>query len=67
MKKLAVLLAIAAPLLLAQAEPVLVPDVSARSIEIRYSFSGAQLLLFGAILYPGGKVPSRPADMRESA
>ncbi|HXH15375.1 MAG TPA: TIGR02186 family protein [Sphingomonas sp.] len=57
------LLAIAAPLLLAQREPVLVPDVSARSIEIRYSFSGAQLLLFGAILYPGGKVPSRAADI----
>ena len=54
---------LAAPLLLAQREPVLVPDVSARSIEIRYSFSGAQLLLFGAILYPGGKVPSRAADI----
>jgi uncharacterized protein (TIGR02186 family) len=52
-----------APLLLAQAEPKLVPDISARSIEIRYSFSGAQLLLFGAILYPGGRVPRRPADV----
>ena len=52
-----------APLLLGAADPVLVPDVSARSIEIRYSFSGAQLLLFGAILYPGGKVPTRPADI----
>ena len=38
-----------APLLLAQSQPRLVPDISARSIEIRYSFSGAQLLLFGAI------------------
>jgi hypothetical protein len=46
-----------APLLMAQAEPRLVPDISARSVEIRYSFSGAQLLLFGAILYPGGRVP----------
>ena len=63
MKRRAVLLALVAPLLLAQREPVLVPDVSARSIEIRYSFSGAQLLLFGAILYPGGRVPSRPADI----
>jgi uncharacterized protein (TIGR02186 family) len=52
-----------APLLVAASEPVLVPDVSARSIEIRYSFTGAQLLLFGAILYPGGRVPSRPADI----
>ena len=57
------LLLAAAPLLLAQAEPQLVPDVSARSIEIRYTFAGAQLLLFGAILYPGGKVPKRPADI----
>jgi uncharacterized protein (TIGR02186 family) len=48
---------------MAQAEPKLVPDISARSIEIRYSFSGAQLLLFGAILYPGGRIPRRPADV----
>ena len=34
-----------------------------RSIEIRYSFTGAQLLLFGAILYPGGRVPRDPADI----
>jgi uncharacterized protein (TIGR02186 family) len=60
-KRLALL--VVAPLLVGAAEPLLVPDVSARSIEIRYSFSGAQLLLFGAILYPGGKVPSRPADI----
>ena len=52
-----------APLLMAQSQPKLVPDISARSIEIRYSFTGAQLLLFGAILYPGGRVPSRPADV----
>jgi len=56
-------LLLAAPLLLAQSEPQLVPDVSARSIEIRYTFAGAQLLLFGAILYPGGKVPKQPADI----
>ena len=61
--KRALFLAALTPLLLAQSEPVLVPDVSARSIEIRYSFSGAQLLLFGAILYPGGRVPADPADI----
>ncbi len=44
-------------------KPELVPDVSARSVEIRYSFTGAELLLFGAILYPGGRVPARPADV----
>ena len=51
------------PFLLGAAQPVLVPDISARSIEIRYSFAGAQLLLFGAILYPGGRVPSDPANV----
>jgi len=49
--------------LMAQAKPVLVPDVSARRIEIRYSFTGAQLLLFGAILYPRGRVPERAPDI----
>jgi uncharacterized protein (TIGR02186 family) len=52
-----------APLTLGQAKPQLVPDVSQSHIEIRYSFTGAQLLLFGAILYPGGRVPSGDADI----
>ncbi len=56
-------LAALSPLLMAQASPRLVPDISARSVEIRYSFTGAQLLLFGAILYPGGRIPSRAADV----
>ena len=61
------------PLLMAQAEPVsrpvskpvLVPDVSQRDIEIAYSFTGAELLLFGAILYPGGRLPDddKPTDI----
>ncbi|MDP1028606.1 TIGR02186 family protein [Sphingomonas sp. KR1UV-12] len=48
-----------------QAKPVLVPDVSQRAIDIAYSFTGADLLLFGAILYPGGRVPvgEKPADI----
>ncbi|GAA0736322.1 TIGR02186 family protein [Sphingomonas japonica] len=52
-------------LLIGAAKPVLVPDVSQRDIEIIYSFTGAELLLFGAILYPGGRVPSGedPADI----
>ncbi|MES2986851.1 MAG: TIGR02186 family protein [Pseudomonadota bacterium] len=64
MKRWAILLL--APLLMGQAKPVLVPDVSQRSIEIAYSFTGAELLLFGAILYPGGRVPAdgeKPADI----
>jgi uncharacterized protein (TIGR02186 family) len=46
-----------APLLMGEAKPQLVPDVSQRDIEIAYSFTGAELLLFGAILYPGGRQP----------
>ena len=54
-----------APLLMAQAKPVLVPDVSQRDIEIQHSFTGANLLLFGAILYPGGRLPDddKPTDI----
>lgn len=62
MKRAFLLLGIA-PLMMAQSQPRLVPDISARSIEIRYSFTGAQLLLFGAILYPGGRIPKDPADV----
>ncbi|MEO6579858.1 MAG: TIGR02186 family protein [Sphingomicrobium sp.] len=54
---------LAAPLLIGASNPVLVPDVSTRSIEIRYSFTGAELLLFGAILYPGGRAPAKPLDI----
>ncbi|RKE47487.1 uncharacterized protein (TIGR02186 family) [Sphingomonas sp. PP-CC-3G-468] len=58
-------LVLLAPLLMAQAKPVLVPDVSQRNIEIAYSFTGAELLLFGAILYPGGRLPTgeQPTDI----
>ena len=57
-------LAIAAPLLAAAAEkPVLVPGVSDSHVEILYSFTGAELLLFGAILYPGGRRPSGGSDI----
>ena len=64
MKRSAVAFAAVSSLLLtAAAKPVLVPDISARSVQIRYSFTGAQLLLFGAVIYPGGQVPRRPADI----
>jgi uncharacterized protein (TIGR02186 family) len=52
-----------APLMIAADKPLLVPDVSSRSVEIRYTFTGAQLLLFGAIVYPGGRAPTEPADI----
>jgi uncharacterized protein (TIGR02186 family) len=59
----ALLLALLAPLALGQAEPRLVPDVSQSNVEIRYSFSGAELLLFGAIVYPDGRTPAAPPDI----
>lgn len=52
-----------APLLIAAEKPRLVPDVSQRRIDIIYSFTGAELLLFGAIVYPGGRVPERRPDI----
>lgn len=65
MRRRVLLLALAAPVLLGAVKPVLVPDVSSRDIRIAYSFTGAELLLFGAILYPGGRVPKgdRPAEI----
>ena len=60
------LILLLAPLVMAEARPTLVPDVSDRQIEIAYSFTGADLLLFGAILYPHGQAPGPgddPADI----
>ena len=57
------LAALAALLCLGAAKPVLVPDVSERQVQIVYSFTGADLLLFGAILYPQGRVPDHPANI----
>ena len=51
------------PLIMAADKPLLVPDISARQVQIRYSFTGAQLLLFGAVVYPGGRPPDRPVDI----
>jgi len=59
----AILLALLAPMVIAADKPVLVPDISARQVQIRYSFTGAQLLLFGAVVYPGGRPPDRQVDI----
>lgn len=45
------------------ADPRLVPDVSSRNIDIQYSFTGEELLLFGAIIYPGQRLPDDRADI----
>ena len=51
-------------LLTAQAKPVLIPDVSQRSVRILYSFTGAELLLFGAIVQPAGhRGTDKPVDI----
>jgi uncharacterized protein (TIGR02186 family) len=57
------LIPVAALACVGAAKPVLVPDVSDRQVQIVYSFTGADLLLFGAILYPQGRAPEKPADV----
>jgi len=59
----ALALALLAPFAVAQAEPRLVPEVSNNAIEIRYSFTGEELLLFGAIVYPDGRPPQEGTDI----
>lgn len=45
---------LAAITLMAQREPILVPEVSQSRIEVRQGFTGADLLLYGAIIDPAG-------------
>jgi uncharacterized protein (TIGR02186 family) len=47
----------------AQTVPKLVPDVSQRQINIQSGFTGAELLLFGAIIYPRGVAPEGQVDV----
>lgn len=44
----------------AAAQPRLVTDLSQSRIDISYRFAGAELLIFGAIQYPGGRAPADP-------
>lgn len=72
------LLALIAPLLMGQREPILVPEVSQSRIEVRQGFTGANLLLYGAVIDPAGargttqydivvvlKGPTEPIRLRE--
>jgi uncharacterized protein (TIGR02186 family) len=59
----ALVLAVLAPIVLGQAQPRLVPEVSNSQIEIRYSFTGEELLLYGAIIYPDGRTPEGVSDI----
>ncbi len=47
----------------AQNVPKLVPDVSQRQINIQSGFTGAEMLLFGAIIYPRGVAPAGQVDV----
>ena len=47
----------------AQNVPKLVPDVSQREINIQSGFTGAEMLLFGAIIYPRVVVPEGQVDV----
>ncbi|MCR9181220.1 TIGR02186 family protein [Erythrobacter sanguineus] len=70
------LLLLAAPFLTAQSEPILVPEVSQSRVEVRQGFTGANLLLYGAVIAPRGaaedydivvvlKGPAEPVRIRE--
>ena len=73
----ALFLIIAAVMLSAQSDPVLVPEVSQHEVQVRQGFTGTELLLFGAVLDPAGRAgqgydivvvlkgPSEPVRLRE--
>ena len=67
-----------APVLMGQREPILVPEVSQSRVEVRQGFTGANLLLYGAVIDPAGsrsttqydiavvlKGPTEPIRLRE--
>ncbi|MEP3050296.1 MAG: TIGR02186 family protein [Erythrobacter sp.] len=71
-------LILAGLVLSAQREPILVPEVSQNRVEVRQGFTGANLLLYGAIVDPRGpaggsdydivvvlKGPTEPIRLRE--
>lgn len=60
----------------AQRDPVLVPEVSQKEVQVRQGFTGTELLLFGAVIAPSGgdeafdvivvlKGPAEPIRLRE--
>ena len=56
-------LLVAAPFLMGQREPVLVPEVSQSRIEVRQGFTGANLLLYGAVIDPAGSASRTEYDI----
>lgn len=45
------------------APPRLISDVAPERIDIEYSFAGAELLIYGAIQYPGGRTPRNAPEL----
>ncbi|RZK02367.1 MAG: hypothetical protein EOO76_07210 [Novosphingobium sp.] len=61
MKRLLALFALV--LLTGARDPILVPEVSQHTVEVRQGFTGTELLLFGAILNPEGTRAGRDYDI----
>ncbi len=60
---LVLILLLSPALAVAQNVPKLVPDVSQRQINIQSGFTGEDMLLFGAIIYPRGVAPEGQIDV----
>ncbi|MFM2371212.1 MAG: hypothetical protein RIS85_934 [Pseudomonadota bacterium] len=61
MKRLLALLA--CTVLLGARDPILVPEISQHDVQVRQGFTGADLLLFGAILSPEGSRAAQDYDI----
>src|SRR3546814_1993254 len=58
-------LILAGLMLSGQRDAILVPEVSQSEVQIRQGFTGTELLLFGAILDPGGRRAGAAYDRSE--
>ncbi|MCY1669696.1 TIGR02186 family protein [Novosphingobium sp. SL115] len=54
---------LACTLLLGARDPILVPEISQHDVQVRQGFTGADLLLFGAILSPEGSRAAQDYDI----
>lgn len=63
MRMRALFLAICLMVLGAARDPILVPEISQHEIQVRQGFTGADLLLFGAILSPEGTRAAQDYDI----
>lgn len=54
---------LACMLLLGARDPILVPEISQHEVQVRQGFTGADLLLFGAILSPEGSRAAQDYDI----